>query len=216
MLESKVLHKHVNVSGIMLINNSSLSPVQPTVKRLDVLRRSITDDLRFDGVNTCHLPLELHQFLRRSCEHEIVTVCQTRYSIFLVVKQVLRAESCWNLQFLTFSCQSRSQLLAVSLVSYMLFFINPTFPASVPIVSPTGNRISSGLWAFVRKYARDTSMSTIENISLWFAAIDIIAFNASNGGVPAYRSGRSSLLNSLAEAPPRMLCLCRPTSCPLE
>ena len=90
---SKVLHEHVNVSALTLINNSSLLPVRPPVQHLDVLRRSITDDLRFDGINTCHFPFDLHQFLCRPCEHEIVTVCQTRYSIFLVVKQVLRAGS---------------------------------------------------------------------------------------------------------------------------
>ena len=80
----------------------------------------------------------------------------------------------------------------------MLFFISPTFPASAPIVSSTGNRINTGLWAFAWKFARDTSMCMIENVFLLFAATDIIAFNASSGGVLAYRSGRSSLSNSLA------------------
>ena len=37
MLKSKVLQKHVNVSGIMLINVSSLSPVQPSGQRFDAL-----------------------------------------------------------------------------------------------------------------------------------------------------------------------------------
>ena len=41
-------------------------------------------------------------------------------------------------------------------------------------------------------------MCMIGKVSLWFAAIDIMAFSAPNGGVPAYKSGRSSLLNSLA------------------
>ena len=49
MLKSKVLYEHVDVSGIMLINNSSRSSVQPPVLRLDALRRSMTDDLHFDG-----------------------------------------------------------------------------------------------------------------------------------------------------------------------
>ena len=57
----------------------------------------------------------------------------------------------------------RSPLLAASLVPYMLFFINPTFPASV---SSTGSCISTGLWAFLWKYARDTSMCMIEKTSL--------------------------------------------------
>ena len=34
-----------------------------------------------------------------------------------------------------------------------------------------------------------------KNVSLWLAAIDIMHFSAFNGGVPACRSGRSSLLN---------------------
>ena len=63
VFKSKVLHKHVNVSGIVLIHDSSLSPVQPPVQRFDALRRPIADDLRFDGIHTRHLPLELHQAL---------------------------------------------------------------------------------------------------------------------------------------------------------
>ena len=47
-------------------------------------------------------------------------------------------------------------------------------------------------------YARDASMCMTENVSLWSAAIEIVAFNASKGRVPASRSGRSSLLNPLA------------------
>ena len=52
----------------------------------------------------------------------------------------------------------------------------------------------------MRKYARDTLMCRVENVCLWFAAIEIIPFNASNGGVPAYRSGRSPLLHSLSKS----------------
>ena len=52
MLESEVFHEHFDMSGIMLKDNSSLAPVQAPVQRLDVLRRSMTDDLRFDGINT--------------------------------------------------------------------------------------------------------------------------------------------------------------------
>ena len=97
----------------------------------------------------------------------------------------------------------------------MPFFISPTVPASVPILSSTGSRISTGLWALAWKYARDTSMCMVENVSLWIAAIDIMAFSASNGGVPAYKSGRSSLWNSLAHvrALPRTLCLCHSVLC---
>ena len=183
MLESKVLHEHVNVS--------SLSPVQTSVQRLDVLRRSITDDLRFDGMNTCHFPLGLHQFLSRPCEHEIVTVCQTRYSIFLLVKQVLRAES-------------KLESLVLDILLPITFPIAGRVPCSVHALLHQSHFSSVGAhsvlhWqsyqhsslAFAWKYARDTSMCMIENISSWFAAIDIVAFNASNGGLPAYRSGRS-------------------------
>ena len=56
VLKSKVLLEHVKVSGIVLINISSLFTMQPPAQRLDVLRRSITDDLRFDKINTGHFP----------------------------------------------------------------------------------------------------------------------------------------------------------------
>ena len=72
------------------------------------------------------------------------------------------------------------------------------FPSVSAILPSTGSRVSTGLWAFAWKYARDTSMCMIENVSFLFAAIDDIAFNASNGRVPVYKSGRSSLSNSLA------------------
>ena len=42
-----------------------------------------------------------------------------------------------------------------------------------------------------------TSMRMVQNVPLCFAAIEIVAVYASNGEVPACRSGRSSLLNSL-------------------
>ena len=164
VLKPKVFHEYVNVSGIVLINNSSLSPVQPPVKRLYVLRRFITDDLRFDGI----------------------------------VKQVLRAESKLESPFLDILMPITFPIAGPVPCSVHAVFINRTFPASLPILSSTGSRISTGLWAFAWKYARDTSMCMIEKASLWFAAIDIIAFNASTGGVAAYRSGRSLLLNSLA------------------
>ena len=44
-------------------------------------------------------------------------------------------------------------------------------------------------------------MCIIGNVCRWFAAIEIVVFKASDGGVPAYRSGRSPLLNSLAPIP---------------
>ena len=59
----------------------------------DALRRPKADDLRFDGIHTRHLPLELHQFLCWPCEHEVVTVCQARHSLLFAVKQIPRAES---------------------------------------------------------------------------------------------------------------------------
>ena len=37
MLKSEVFHEHVDVSGIILIHNSSLSPMQPSVQRFDAL-----------------------------------------------------------------------------------------------------------------------------------------------------------------------------------
>ena len=83
MLKPKVLHKHINVSGIMLIHGPFLSPVQPPVQRLDALRRSVADDLRFDGVYIRHLVFKFRQSLCWSCEYELVTVCQPGNSIFL-------------------------------------------------------------------------------------------------------------------------------------
>ena len=158
VLKSKVLYEHVDVSGIVLIHDSSLLPVQPPVQRLDALRRSITDDLRFDGIDTCHFPLELHQFLCRPCEDEIVTVSQTRYLIFFVMKQILRAES-----------KLKSPVPDV-LLPITFPIAGRTFPASVPILSSTGSRISTGFRAFAWKYARDTLMCMIETVSLWLNA----------------------------------------------
>ena len=37
VLKSEVFHKHVDMSGIVLIKNSSPSPVQPSVQRFDAL-----------------------------------------------------------------------------------------------------------------------------------------------------------------------------------
>ena len=93
MLKPKVLHKYVNVSGIVLMHGSSLSPMQPPVQRFDALRRTIADDLRSDGIHARQLPLEVHQFLCWPYEHEVVTGGQTRHSVLFVVKQILRAES---------------------------------------------------------------------------------------------------------------------------
>ena len=77
--------------------------------------------------------------------------------------------------------------------------------------------ITALLSGFVPQSATCSSLLTqctrnlCDLISLWFAAIDFVAFNASNGGVPAHRSGPSSLLNSLAHIRDRIC-----TSCPLK
>ena len=59
---------------------------------------------------------------------------------------------------------------------------------------------STGLWAFAWKYARDTLMCTIEKRYFTVRCDRYNCFHASNGGVPAYWSGRSSLLTSLAQS----------------
>ena len=167
VLKSNVFHKHVSVSGIVLMNNSSLSPMQPSVQRFDVLRRSITDDLRFDGINTCHFPLELHQFLCRPCEHEIVTVCQARYSIFFVMQQILRTESELEspvpdvLLPITLPIAGRIPLFRTCSSSSIPLF-QRRCPFCPPLVAVSA-RVSG---PFHGKYARDTSMFMIEKV--WF------------------------------------------------
>ena len=38
VLKSEVFHEHVDMSGIVLLHNSSLSPAQPPVQRFESLR----------------------------------------------------------------------------------------------------------------------------------------------------------------------------------
>ena len=38
LLESEVFHEHVDMSGIVLIHNASLSPAQPSIQRFDAFR----------------------------------------------------------------------------------------------------------------------------------------------------------------------------------
>ena len=170
----------------MLINNSSLSPVQTPVQRLHVLRRSMTHDLRCDGMNTCHFPLELHQFLCWPCDYEVVTLSNP---ILHLLHGETDSSSCVQVGISIFdSCQSRSQLLAASLFRTCSSSSIPLFQRPCPFCLPL-----AVVSVLISGPSRGRSTCMIENVSLWFAAIDIIAFDASNGGVPAYKSGRSSL-----------------------
>ena len=114
-----------------------------------------------------------------------------------MMKQILRAEPKLKAPAFDVLLPITLPIAGCFLCAYMLFFIRPIFPASAPILSSTGNRISTGLWAFAWKCARDTSMCMIDKVSVWFAAIDSMAFNASKRKVPAW-------------APKKMICLCPP------
>ena len=112
------------------------------------------------------------------------------------VKRFFELSSSWYLQLLMCSCQVRLPIACCVLCAVHTFSTDQ-LSALAPILSSTGRRTSTSLWALAWKDARDTSMCMIENVCLWFAAIELKALDASNGGVPAYRSGRSSLSNSL-------------------
>ena len=161
VLETNVLYKHVNVSGIVLVQ----IPSCPQCNGLSSVLMLFDDPW---------------QMIFALMEYTHVILFSDSISLFVgpastksspCVSPVIRSSS-WrnrffelspsrNPQSLTCSCQSRSQLLAASLVPYMLFFIKPILPASVPILSSTGSRISTGLCAFAWKYARDTWMCMI-------------------------------------------------------
>ena len=77
MLKSEILYKYVDVSGIMLVHDSSLSLQRNLLFNVLMLFDDpLPDDLRFVGILTPRLPLNFHQFLCWPCEHEIITVCQ--------------------------------------------------------------------------------------------------------------------------------------------
>ena len=73
------------------------------------------------------------------------------------------------------------------------------FTSRRSVCPPTGHRTTASLLSFCHECMHVTHrMCMTENVSLWFAAIEIMAFHASNGRVHACRSGRSLLPNSLA------------------
>ena len=73
VLKSEVFHKHVDMSGIVLINNSSLSPAQRSVQLFDALMTR-NGGFFFDWIDTCHLVLKFCQSFCRSYEHEVIFV----------------------------------------------------------------------------------------------------------------------------------------------
>ena len=62
MFESEVFHEHVDMSGIMLTNNSSLSPVQPSFVLIG---------------NTLLIGSCVLQPICRPRAHEVVTMCHS-------------------------------------------------------------------------------------------------------------------------------------------
>ena len=66
-----------------------------------------------------------------------------------------------------------TQILELFFVCFLHGLPKQLLPSEVPILSSTGSRTSKDLLAHAWKYARDTSMCMIENVSLLFAAIDV-------------------------------------------
>ena len=59
MFKYQIFHEHVNISGVVLIHHSSLSPVQPSVERFDAVCRTIPDDFVFDWIHLCNFALDI-------------------------------------------------------------------------------------------------------------------------------------------------------------
>ena len=112
--ESEIFHEHVNMSGIVLIHNSSFSPVHSADQCFDAFHWVRADDFRFDWVHL-HFSLEICELICHTVTMKSSPCVIPEILCSFKTKHIFRAGT----QLLMCSCQSLFQVHAPSRVTCM-------------------------------------------------------------------------------------------------